>query len=232
VTGIRNRQPDPAKNVQFKTVSMNFRTKGWPPKLLNICGAVGLLGCLGVLIADVVGILLVEKHNPIRETISKLAIGKYAWIQDLGLDLLAAAIMAIAIGLYILKLEHIRWKLGTALLALLSIDVIFIAEHNQYAGREGVGTAIHLQLVYALGLLFALSTLLLAFGLRKISRDWYRFTLGTSIVWTVLGPVFFGVPTRWDGAYERFVALIMVAWIASMAWLLLQQASQRLSPTP
>lgn len=192
-------------------------------KILRICGVIGLLGCFGVIAADIVGILLVEQHNPISETISKLAIGKYAWVQDFGLDLFAAAIMATAVGLYTLRLEQTRWKIGIALLALLSIDVVLIAEHNQYAGREGVGAAIHIQCVYALGLLFALSTLLLAFGLRKVGRAWYRFSLGISIVWTVLGPTFFWVPNSWDGAFERFVALIMVTWFAAVSWLLLQR---------
>lgn len=193
-------------------------------RLLRICGLIGLLGCFGVIAANIVGILLVEQHNPISETISKLAIGKYAWIQDFGLDLFAAAIMATAVGLYALRLEQARWKIGTALLVLLSIDVVLIAEHNQYAGREGVGTAIHIQCVYALGLLFALSTLLLAFGLRNVSRTWYRFSLGISIAWTMLGPIFFWVPNSWDGAFERFVALIMVTWFAAVSWLLLQRS--------
>lgn len=201
---------------------MNFRMKQRPTKLLQICSIVGLLGCFGVIAANVIGIFVVEQHNPFSETISKLAIGKYAWIQDFGLDLFAAAILATAIGLYTLRLEQIRWKIGTALLVLLSIDVVLIAEHNQYAGREGVGAAIHIQCVYALGLLFALATLLLAFGLRNVSRAWYRFSLGISIVWTVLGPIFFWVPNSWDGAFERFVALIMVAWFVAVSWLLLQ----------
>jgi hypothetical protein len=195
--------------------------------LLRICGVIGLLGCFGAIAANIVGIILVEQHNPISETISKLAIGKYAWIQDLGLDLFAATILATAIGLYTLRLESIRWKIGTALLVLLSIDVVLIAEHNQYAGRAGVGASIHIQCVYALGLLFALATFLLAFGLRKVSRTWYRFSLGTSILWTVLGPIFFWVPTLWDGAFERFVALIMVTWFAAISWLLILTSNDR-----
>lgn len=190
--------------------------------LLRICGVIGLLGCFGAIAANIVGIILVEQHNPI----SKLAIGKHAWIQDLGLDLFAGTILATAIGLYTLRLEPIRWKIGTALLVLLSIDVVLIAEHNQYAGRAGVGASIHIQCVYALGLLFALATFLLAFGLHKVSRIWYRFSLGISILWTVLGPIFFWVPTRWDGAFERFVALIMVTWFAAISWLLMIRASK------
>jgi hypothetical protein len=203
------------------------QSEGWRSKLLPICGILGMLGCLGAIAANIAGIIVVERHDPIRETISKLAIGKYAWIQDLGLDLLAVALVALAVGLYAWNLGQWRWKMGAALLVLLGVDVILIAEHNQYAGREGVGASIHIYCVYALGLLFALSTLLLAFGLRKIGRRWFRFSLGTSMIWTILGPIFFFVPTSWDGAYERFVALIMLTWVVAISWLLVRQANRQ-----
>ncbi|MGF1495276.1 MAG: DUF998 domain-containing protein [Elainellaceae cyanobacterium] len=192
-------------------------------KLPVICGTIGILGCLVAVGTNLAGIILVERHDPISETISKLAIGKYAWVQDLGLDFFAVALFATAVGLYRWQLGKLKWKIGTALLVLLGIDVILIAEHNQYANRAGVGASIHIQCVYALGLLFALSTLILAFGLRKLGRKWYRFSLGTSIFWTVMGPIFFFVPTSWDGAFERFVALIMVTWVATISWLLIRR---------
>ena len=133
-----------------------------------ICGIIGIFGCLSVIIANIIGIIVVEKHNPISETISALAITKYAWIQDLGLNLYAAAMIACAIGLYTWNLEGLRWKIAAVLLGLLGIDVILIAEHNQYAGRPGVGASIHIQCVYALAVLFAAITLLLSFGLRRV----------------------------------------------------------------
>ena len=77
------------------------------------------------------------------------------------------------------------------MLRLLGIDVILIAEHNQYAGREGVGASIHIQCVYVLAVLFAAITLLLSFGLRLVGRNWYRYSLDTAIVWTVLASIFF-----------------------------------------
>lgn len=51
--------------------------------------------------------------------------------------------IACAIGLYAWGLGVTKWKIGTFLLFLLGVDVVLIAEHNQYAGRERVGASIH-----------------------------------------------------------------------------------------
>ena len=197
-------------------------------KLLLVCGIIGIFGCLSVIIANIIGIIVVESHNPITETISALAITKHAWIQDLGLDLYAAAMIACAVGLYAWNLGGLRWKTAAVLLGLLGVDVILIAEHNQYAGRPGVGAAIHIYCVYALAILFAATSLLLSFGLRKVGRNWYRYSMGTAIIWTVLAPIFFFVPTSIDGAYERFISLITISWVAAISWLLIKRGRGQL----
>ncbi len=188
-----------------------------------ICGLVGWIGCFSAIATDLIGSIVVEKHNPISETISSLAIGKAAWIQDLGLDLFAIALIACAVGLYPWKLGTVRWKAGLALLILLGVDIFLISEHNKYAGREDVtGAAIHIYCVYALGVLFTLAPLLLSFGLQKISPKWRRFSLGIALGWTIFAPTFFFIPTDWDGAFERLTALIMIVWVAAISQLLLR----------
>ena len=198
-------------------------------KLSLVCGIVGIFGCLSVIIADIIGIIVVEKHNPISETISALAITKSAWIQDLGLDLYAVAMFACAIGLYQWNLGGLRWKIASILLGLLGIDIILIAEHNQYAGREGIGASIHIQCVYALAVLFAAITFLASFSLRRVGRNWYRYSMGTALVWVVLAPIFFFVPTSINGAYERFISLITISWVAAISWLLIRRGQGKLT---
>lgn len=185
------------------------------------CGVIGLIGSFAAVLANLIGIWVVEQHDPISETISKLAIGEYAWIQDLGLDFYAAGVVACAVGLYAWNLSKVRWKLGALCFVALGVIVILIAEHNQYAGQpENNGQAIHIYLVYAFGILFALSTILFSFGLRRVSERWYRFSLGMGIAWLVLAPIFFYVPTAWDGAYERFLGLLVFGWTVAISWLL------------
>ncbi len=120
--------------------------------IYKICGIIGILGCLGVIAGDIIGIMVHEAHNPISNTISMLAIGKYGWIQDLGLDILAVGFLALAAGLYAWKRSGTKWIISLIILVLIAVDIILIAEHNQYAGRPG--NTIHRKLVYALALLF------------------------------------------------------------------------------
>ena len=205
---------------------MNQRSSN---KLALICGIIGIFGCISVILADIIGIIVVEEHNPISETISALAITKSAWIQDLGLDLYAVAMFACALGLFQWNLGGRKWKIASVLLVLLGIDIILIAEHNQYAGREGIGASIHIQCVYALAVLFAAITLLLSFDLRRIGRNWYRYSMGTALVWIVLAPIFFFVPNNINGAYERFISLITIAWVAAISWLLIKRGKGKLA---
>ncbi len=203
--------------------------KSW---LLLLCGLVGLFGCISVLLTDFIGIVAVDGYNPIAQTISDLAIEKKAWIQDIGLDLFALSFGTCAIGLFSMNLGDWKWKTGVSILLLLAIDILLIAEHNKYAGREDVGAAIHIYCVYALGLLFTIAPLLISFGLKKISRGWYLFSLWTAIVWAVLSPIFFFIPTSWDGAYERFISLIMIVWVALISWMLVQKGFNQRSIAP
>ena len=208
---------------------MNKVKKSSGSQVSLICGIIGIFGCLAAIVTDIIGIVVVEKHNPISETISTLAITKSAWIQDLGLTLFAFGTIACAIALSRWKITKAKWKIGTLLLFLLGIDIILIAQHNKYAGREGVGAAIHLQCVIAMAILFTLTAILLASGLRKADRIWYRYSMATAIFWLVLAPIFFIMPTQVDGAYERFIAMIMIFWVAAISWLLIRKGQGKLS---
>lgn len=210
---------------------MNQKNKSSGARRSLICGIIGVVGCLAMIVADIVGIILVEKHNPLSDTISELANEKYGWIQDLGLDLYAAAMIACAIGLYAANLEGTSWKIANICLIILGIDLILIADHNQYVGRPRVESNIHFCFVYVFAFLFTVVTLLIGFGLRRISQNWYRYSLGTSITWTILAPIFFVLPTSIDGAYERFIALITIAWVTAISWLLIRSGQGKLALT-
>lgn len=209
---------------------MNKRQKN--SRLLLICGVVGIVGCVSVLLTDFVGIVVVDGYNPIAQTISDLAIAEKAWIQDTGLNLFAAALATCAIGLFSMNLGGWKWQTGATTVLLLAVDVLLISEHDKYAGREGVGVAIHIYLVCALGILFVLAPLLISYGLKKISSGWHLFSLWTAIVWAALSPIFFFVPNGWNGAYERFISLIMIMWVALISWLLIQKSFGKRSISP
>lgn len=189
-------------------------------------------GCFSVVITDIIGTIAVDGYNPVSQTISSLAITDKAWIQDSGLDLFGLSFAACAAGFFYMNLGGWKWKVGTFFLLLLAVDIVLIAEHNKYAGREGVGAAIHIYCVGVLGVLFMLAPWWLAYGLQKIDPRWYRASLGCAIAWTILSPLFFFTPNGWDGAYERFISAIMIGWVAGASWLLAQVGRGQLRTDP
>ncbi len=163
-----------------------------------------------MLAADIIGIIVHEEHNPISNTISMLAIGKYGWIQDLGLDIFAIGFVAIAIGLFTWKSNGTKWIIALVIMVLIGVDLILIAEHNQYAGRPG--EKIHRKLVYALAALFFILNVLISFDIKSLKPSLKRFSLWIAFLWIVLSPLFPLISDNWDGAYERMVFLLLVVW--------------------
>ncbi|MBZ9730310.1 DUF998 domain-containing protein [Salegentibacter sp. JZCK2] len=178
--------------------------------IYKICGALGIFGCFVVIAADLIGIALHEKHDPISDTISMLAIGKYGWIQDWGLDILALGYFALAVGLFTWKRSGTKWIISLIILVLISINLVFIAEHNQYAGRPGYN--IHRELVYILAGLFLVLTILISFDLKYLKPFLKRFSFWIAALWLIFAPVLTLIPDSLDGAYERIVCSLLVIW--------------------
>lgn len=197
-----------------------------PLKLLNkniaykLSGAIGIFGCFSVLATDVIGIAVHEAHNPIKNTISMLAIGKYGWIQDLGLDLLAIGFLAVAFGFFTLKRSGTKWSIGLIFLVMIAINLILIAEHNQYAGRPGY--KIHRKLVYSFTLLFPALLLLVSSDLKKIHSNLKKISQWIAGLWIVLAPLMPLIPSDFKGAYERLVSLLIVIWLSIVSYRIYQ----------
>lgn len=181
--------------------------------------AVATAGALAIVATDVIGSLLVSGYDPVRDSISDLAAGPLSWIQDAGLLAFAGGITALAFGLWRIGSGRL-WLAGSVALVLLALDVLVIAVHDAYGDREPGGLVFHVELVYVLGALFGAATLALAPGMFVRGRRWGAFDLAIAVSWIVLAPVFFFLPTRIDGLYERGLALLVVVWVLGMARLL------------
>lgn len=189
----------------------------------KVCGVLGIMGCIVVVASDLIGIAVHEKHDPISDTISMLAIGKYGWIQDLGLDILALGYLSIAIGLYTWKSKGAKWIISLIILVLMSIDLVLIAEHNQYAGRPGYN--IHRELVYILTGLFLILNILISFDLKYLNSFLKKISFWIAGLWLIFAPLLPLIPDAWDGAYERFICILLVIWPAVMSYQLLKLSS-------
>lgn len=186
--------------------------------IYKICGLVGITSSVAVVASDLIGIAVHEKHNPIDDTISMLAIGKYGWIQDTGLDIFALGFFVLAVGLFVWRRKGWKWITSLIILILLSIDLVLIAEHNQYAGRPGY--SIHRELVYVLAGLFLILNILIGLEKKPLSLFLTRFSRGIALLWLFLAPLFPVIPDEVEGAYERLVASLLVVWLTVFSYFL------------
>lgn len=198
--------------------------------LLLVFAGATWFGCVAALISDVVGWIVVDDHNPINETISKLAVGKQSWIQDVGLDIFAGGVIACAVGLFSIYRSGWRGGAGAVALLLTAGDIFVIAEYNQYQGFDDFGGRVHMICVYILYGLVTFASVVLGFELRKAGRVYQVMSLAFAACWLVGSPLFlFVTPTTVDGAVERLLAVALVAWIGMLAWVLWQRGREKLS---
>lgn len=186
-------------------------------------------GCLAALVLDLTGVGLSERLGLFRHTISNLAASTrdtpVDHLADAGLYAFVAAVIATTAGLSRWRIERLDWKLGRVLLVLVALCVALIAGYEAY--DTGNGPVIHYKLVYALGIAFPLAVLLTAGQFMYLNR-WLGFTLyALATVWLLAAPFLFVVPTGWDGAYERLLAALMLAWFAGMGAMIWRDPDMR-----
>ena len=193
------------------------------PKLMIYLGWYSVIACVisaaSVLIADFV----VPDHDWIADTISDLAAGKYEFIVDIGIYALSSALIAIALLAAHVHMDGWRWSVSIVGLAILGLIVFLIGARNEYGDNDSEGVVIHVYLVYVLGFIMAAVPALMAQGAGRGGRGYQLMLIGISIIWVVSAPIFFFLPTGWDGIYERYLALITFAMILTLARLFIKR---------
>lgn len=180
-------------------------------------GAVGTLILIG---GNVLGSMLVPNHDWVADTVSDLAAGRYEIIQDVALYAYASALVALAIGAAHVHLDGDRWNASIASLCILALLVVVIGARNEYGDGDNEGVVIHIYLVYGLGVFFTLLFFCAAKGMGEVSRSYRRLSIVCGVLWVLGAPIFFLLPTGFDGAWERGLGLITAAWALGFAHLL------------
>ncbi|QLG46523.1 DUF998 domain-containing protein [Costertonia aggregata] len=194
-------------------------------RLINYGGMVLILGCASAIIADIIGILVYEDHNPIRQTISQLAHGKFAYIQDIGLVLLSLGILSAAVALYVWKSNDKRFIFGAAALSIMGIGIGVLAEFNQLVGEPG--TTIHIVVTAMIGTLFLFAAITLGIGFKELNRTWAYTSIGIgiSVLLSCLGFLF--ISEKYEGFYERGVVLFVMIWFLGLGYVLYNVPQKR-----
>ncbi|MCF6445863.1 DUF998 domain-containing protein [Nereida sp. MMG025] len=187
------------------------------PTFLRICAIIGALGVLAMLAGNVIGTIVVPGHDPMADTISDLAAGRYEIIQDIALYGYAAGFFALALGLSNIHTRDRRWTLGIFAIALMAACLTVIGARNEYGDGDSSGVVIHIYLVYALGALLVIAPFALASGLSRIARGYGIAARAFGVAWIFAAPVFFVLPTQYDGGYERALGVLASLWVLSLA---------------
>lgn len=185
--------------------------------LLRVCSIVGLVGTAALIASNIVGSILVPGHDWVSDTVSDLAAGKYEIIQDVGFYGFAGGLLAIALGLAHMRLSGTRMTVTTLSLAVLAGIVIIVGARNEYGDNDNEGVVIHVYLVYALGLLFLAAFAAPIPAFRDLSSNLSRISILCAILWAIMAPVFFMMPTAYDGAWERALGLVAAFWVAAVS---------------
>lgn len=190
---------------------------------INYGGIALIIGCWCAIISDVLGILVFEGHNPIRQTISQLAHGKYAYIQDIGLVLFGIGIILGAISLYAWKSNDKLIKTGAFTLGFSGVLIAILAEFNDFAGEPG--TSIHMALAITIGISLLLSMILVSIVMQKINKTWMYISFSMLGVFLFSSLGFFVIPNQFQGIYERAVVLLVLTWLLGLGYFLINTRS-------
>lgn len=195
--------------------------------LLIATGAIAIIGSIAMILGNVVGSIIVPGHRWIADIVSDLAAGKYEIIQDVALYGYAGAVMACAVGAAHLHQDGTRWNLGIGCLALLVMCIVIIGARNEYGDGDNEGIVIHIYVVYVIGLLFSALFLLMARGMATVARRYAVISYVCAALWIVGAPVFFIMPTGYDGVFERGLGVVTLVWVLSFAWMLISVARDK-----
>ncbi|MEL6644894.1 MAG: DUF998 domain-containing protein [Pseudomonadota bacterium] len=186
--------------------------------LLRICAALALLGTVLLIGSNVVGSLLVERHDWVADTVSDLAAGRLEYIQDIGLYGYAAGLLALSLALSHVRMPSHRWTIAALGLGVVALLVTIIGARNEYGDGDSEGVEIHIYLVYALGVAFTVVFFAAAPGLTRLRAGLGTLSYGCGVLWTIGAPIFFLLPTAYDGLWERGLGLITCVWVVAVGW--------------
>lgn len=199
-------------------------SEGYDRPLLTAVGYLAILGVIAMVLGNVLGSIVVPGHDWVADTVSDLAAGKYEIIQDVALYGFAGSLVSCAIGAAHFHRDGTRWNIGIACLALLAMCVVIIGARNEYGDSDSEGIVIHIYVVYVIGLLFAGLFVCMAKGMSTVAKRYGYLSYVCAALWIIGAPVFFFMPTGYDGAFERGLGGITIAWVLGFSWMLISAA--------
>lgn len=197
---------------------------------LNVYGIMALSGIVGPLVLGIAGVTAAFSHpgyDPIRESISSLALTPMGWLQSIGFLVFGLLTEVFVVGLFFSIRRGRGFAPGIAVLVCAGFGLLLLGAFQ----ADPVGTShtiegtIHSVAAAIVFWFFPAACLLIAPSLRHDTywKDLYLYNIITGAFNFSLLIVLLLLPVHqnWFGLYERIIVASMVIWVEVMAiWLL------------
>jgi len=208
-------------------------------KRLNIDSVPALVGIVGpivVVVGDLAASLSTPSYNPVRDSISSLALTPIGWLQSICFLAMGLLLEIFVAGLFFNIRRARGFHAGIGLLAFCGFGLLLIGAFRMDApgAQRTVEGIIHTVTSYGLSLLFPIAILLLTPSL-KSDPDWRNIFVYTLIAGVLALALMIGLflfdQTGWFGLYERIIVANAIIWVEVVAVHLLHLSLRR-EPKP
>lgn len=204
-----------------------------PLNIYSILAVTGIVGPFVLIITDLAAAFLEPRYNPIRDSISSLALTPMGWVQTIGFLVIGLLVEVFVAGV----LFGVRGKRGfgpsVGLLVLSGFGLLLIGAFrtDPVGAPHTIEGTIHRVAATTVFWLFPMAILLLAPSLRN-DPYWENFSVYTVVTGVLaltlmIGRVCLPAQLSWFGLYERVLVVNTVIWVELMAVRLLRLSLSR-----
>ena len=208
------------------------------PGPLNVRGILALAGVVGpfvLIFAELIAAFSEPGYDPIRDSISSLALTSMGWVQTIGFLAIGLLVEVFVAGLLFNIRRRWGFGLGLALLVCFGFGLLLIGAFrtDPVGAPHTIEGTIHSVTATTVFWLFPIAILLLAPSLRDDPywEDTFVYTVVTGVLALALmiGQVCLPTQLSWFGLYERVLVANAVIWVEVIAvrLLLLSMSQER-----
>ena len=204
---------------------------------LDVYGAFALAGMLGPVVlgfADFIAAFSAAGYNPIRDSISSLALAPMGWLQTIGFLAIGLLLEVFVLGLFLGIRRGPGFGFSIGVLACFSFGLLLVGafQTDPYGAPRTLEGLIHSVTSYFVFGAFPVACFLIAPSVRRDpywkGLSWYTIAAGILGLVLIIASVWLR-NMSWYGLYQRILVANMVMWIEIMAiWLMRLSLSLRL----